>query len=178
MIWRAVIAAAVALTIAAPAARAEPQALDEMQLDALRGGLRTPDGLEFGFGAVVRTIVDGGLALESQLTWTDKGAVETVTGGALGGLEGASLPGGASVDWKGVVLPGDGGQTTVLHNLDGGALQNVILNTASNRDLRQETAITLNVPALDQLQRDAIAARVAASLDAAVGAALRDAAVR
>ena len=66
--------------------------------------------------------------------------------------------------------------TTVLQKLDDGAVRNVILNTANNRQIRQETEVTLNVPALDQLQRDALAAQIGLRLDAAVASALGEAA--
>jgi hypothetical protein len=163
-----------AASLPAPAAHGGER-LADVVLDEQRGGLRTPDGLEFGFGAVVRTFVDGALALETQVTWGELGAVQSVEKGAPDGLAAASLPDGAA-GWTGLVLPGDGGVTTVLQKLDGGAVRNVILNTANNRQIRQETEVTLNVPALDQLQRDALAAQIGLRLDAAVASALGEAA--
>lgn len=47
------------------------------ELAAERGGLMTPFG-EINFGAVLRTIVDGKVALETQLIWTPNGPVQTV----------------------------------------------------------------------------------------------------
>lgn len=177
---RAAIGLALALTIgAATDAAAEPRLLAralplvDAQLADQRGGLRTPDGLEFGFGAVVRTFVDGALALQTEVTWTDQGPVEQTRAVGAEGPASASTSG-----WQGLVLPGDGGSTTVLHQLDGDGVRNVILNTANNRGLRQETEVTLNVPALAELQRDAVAAQMNLRLDEAVAAALADAAVR
>jgi len=173
LIWPATAGASEAI------APADAAPLDDVQLDSLRGGLRTPSGVEFGFGAVVRTYVDGALALETQLTWTDQGAVQTQGARAAGempaNVPGITLPPGAQ-GWAGVVLPGDGGATAVLHDLDAGAVNNIILNTASNRDIRQETLLTLNIPALDQFQKDALAAQLSMRLSDAVGAALSEAA--
>lgn len=157
----------------------ETTPLDDVQLDGQRGGLRTPTGVEFGFGAVVRTYVDGALALESQLTWTDQGAVRSLdaraAGAAPASVPGITLPDGAKT-WSGVILPGDGGATAVLHDLDAGTVNNIILNTANNRNIRQETLVTLNLPSLDQVQKDAIAAQLTMRLSDAVGAALSEAA--
>jgi hypothetical protein len=151
--------------------------LAEPQLDAVRGGLRTPSGLEFGFGAVVRAYVDGALALESQVTWTDQGAVETETARAAG-LAPADDPALAALGWSGLVIPGEGGSTALLHGLDQGAVTNIVLNTASNRNIRQETLVTLNLPTLDQVRKDALAARMGSGLSDAVASALTTAAVR
>lgn len=149
-------------------------AMQAGELEALRGGLRTPTGVEFGFGAVVRSYVDGALALETQLTWTDQGVIQLETARAAGGLSleaaGVGIP--ANSGWTGLVLPGDGGSTALLQALDAGLVNNVVLNTANNRDIRQETLITLNLPALDQIQRDAVTARLGMEMNNAVGAAL------
>ncbi|MFN3523635.1 MAG: hypothetical protein ACK4YQ_15415 [Phenylobacterium sp.] len=173
------LAAGLVLALGAPAAaepfgRVEAAApLGEAALDQQRGGLRTPDGLEFGFGAVVRTFVDGAMALETHVTWTDQGPVEMSGLGAA--PQALALPGGAEA-WRGLVLPGDGGATTILHKLDDGQVRNVILNTANNRDIRQETEVTLNVPALDEVQRQALSAQTAMRLDEAMADALSHAA--
>jgi hypothetical protein len=73
-----------------PALAQEAAGLDEMspfgadvypmstgELEAERGGLLTPFG-EINFGAVMRTIIDGQVALETQLIWTPNGPVQSV----------------------------------------------------------------------------------------------------
>lgn len=177
--WIAALAASASVSAASASGPrlldGEPP-LNVLDLDETRGGLRTPDGVEFGFGAVVRSFVDGRLALETQVTWTDQGPVQTVGDAALSALApGVAVPGGDE-GWRGLVIPGEGGTTTFLQRLDDGGVRNVILNTANNRDLRQETDVTLNIPELTTLQRDAVAAQLGARLDQAVGAALSDAA--
>lgn len=174
------IASLALIACATAAGASEPRALDGspplnvLDLDETRGGLRTPDGIEFGFGAVVRSFVDGQLALETRVTWTDQGPVQTVGDAGLSALAAdTALPDGGD-GWRGLVVPGEGGTTTFLQRLDDGSVRNVILNTANNRDLRQETEVTLNIPELTTLQRDAVAAQVGARLDQAVSAALSD----
>jgi len=56
------------------------RALGEEELDAERGGLMTPFG-EISFGAVMRTIVEGRVALQTQLIWTPNGPVQSVLSG-------------------------------------------------------------------------------------------------
>lgn len=60
---------------------ADVHPLDEAVLDSERGGLLTPFG-EISFGAVMRTIIDGRVALETQLIWTPEGPVQTVLSSA------------------------------------------------------------------------------------------------
>jgi hypothetical protein len=56
--------------------------LPESQLDDMRGGFILQDGVSIGLGAIVRTTVDGALALETQLVWQQEGAVITQQLGA------------------------------------------------------------------------------------------------
>ncbi|HTM79637.1 hypothetical protein [Asticcacaulis sp.] len=116
------------------------------------GGLRTPTGIEFGLGAIITTYVDGQQALQSHLTWTDQGVVETTDGGSLAGAAGAGIHVDGSV--PGLYLPGQNGGTVVLHDLGDGRIGSVVLNTADNRDIRQETVINLDIPQLQNLQQD------------------------
>ncbi|MFC3077619.1 hypothetical protein ACFODL_05915 [Phenylobacterium terrae] len=51
--------------------------MNTTELEAERGGLMTPFG-EINFGAVLRTIIDGKVALETQLVWTPTGPVQSV----------------------------------------------------------------------------------------------------
>lgn len=167
------------LTVAAPVSAQDlpaAQALTTAELSAQTGGLRTPFGVDIGFGAVVKTYVDGNLALETQLTWTKQGAVQTTVSGmpdsdlaqqAAGG--GIHLDGAAAT---GLFLPGDNGGTAVLHNLDNGNVASFVFNTADNRNIRQDTAITLAIPGLDQLQKDFAGQQTAARLSDSVGRAM------
>jgi hypothetical protein len=135
------------------------------------GGLRTPTGIDFGLGAVVTTYVDGQMALQSHLTWTDQGVVETSNAGAIGNAAASS---GIHIDPSaaGLFLPGDNGGTVILHDLGDGTIGSVVLNTADNRNIRQETVINLDIPQLQQLQQDYSQQRLEANLQDSVSRAL------
>ena len=155
------------LWLAAASAAAAAAPLSDPELAAQRGGIMTPTGLDIGFAANVRTYVDGQLALETRLTWTDKGPV-TETTGALAGATAAGLPSGWSA-----VLPGlTGGSTQILQDLSSGRIASVIVNSASNRNIRQDTDITLTLPRLQELQRGFAAGRIASNLQGALSLAL------
>lgn len=155
-------AALMAALIAAPAMAQEMgQPLSDESLEARRGGIATPLGVDIGFGASVRTYVDGALALETQLTWTPEGAraervFESDAARALtpetGGAPGLPV----------MVAPG----TQVIHDLTGNRIASVVLNTGSDRTVRQETDISLHLPQLPDLQQRIAAERLAQSLQA------------
>jgi hypothetical protein len=153
---------------AAGQAAAAPPTLSDPELAAQRGGLQTPNGFEIGFAATVRTYVDGQLALETHLAWTDQGVQTARVDGAGQAL--ASPPGTTFT----ATIPGSaGGTTQVSQDFSPNRIANVVLNTASGRTIRQDTDITLVVPQLADLQRQAVADRMAASLQSALGTALR-----
>ena len=159
------------------AAQAPPEAvLSAADLDQERAGLRTSDGLDIGFGAVVRTAVDGGVVLETTMKWTEGGIARTVSrpGGGDAGPAGSSRPGAG----ERVVLPGDNGTTEVIHNLSPDSIANLVVNTASNRTIVQETGIELMIPGFERMQQDFAGQRLALRLQDAVGLALRDGALK
>jgi hypothetical protein len=166
-------ALALALLAAAAAQAQERLTLEEME--ATRGGLMTPWGQEIGFGAVVRTYVDGELALQSQLTWTPEGAQRTYEVGApTADLATAAAAFGLKVDpgAEGLLAPGDHGATVVLHDLGAERIAGLILNNADNRTVRQSTDVTLNIPGLEAAQRDMAASAMDSTLQNALGQAL------
>jgi hypothetical protein len=147
------LAFAIAGLLALPGAASGHEPLNEAALDEYRGGLMTSTGLEIGFGALVRTFVDGQLALETQLTWTDQGAQTVQTLGASPG------PGG----WTELPSP-TGGATSVMHDLSEGRIASIVINTANDRFIRQETDIALHLPQLAEMQQRMAAERVASIL--------------
>lgn len=183
----AAVTALALLALAAPAQAAEtpftgsPLMLDEPELAGETGGLATPNGMDIGFGAVVRTFVDGALVLESTLTWTTAGAATAVSAGAEARLldnaaaAGLAVPSGA---WQGVVIPGDGGETTILQDLGEDRIASLVVNTANNRDVRQDITVDLDIPNLAQMQSDFALDQLQLRLQDAVGSALRDAGLR
>lgn len=133
--------------------------LDE-EMDAQRGGFRI-GGFEFNFGAVITSTIDGVPVLTTTITWSDAGAIiqRTLAGlgqslddltpeqrSALGldGLEGAG----------GIVIDGTDGVTALVHNVADGSLQNIIVNTATGRDIAQDIDIQLELPNFEFMQQE------------------------
>ncbi|MEQ1808375.1 MAG: hypothetical protein ABL889_00515 [Terricaulis sp.] len=127
-------------------------------LDAHRGGFAIGN-LNINFGATVTTLVNGAPALVTTLTWTETGSVIQQTVGdigqniadmsvaqrealGLGGLENAG----------GLVIDDEDGVTALVHNVTGGALQNIIINNAMGRDISQEIDVQLELPGFEGLQ--------------------------
>lgn len=142
---------------------AAPQALSDEELSGLRGGFLTANGFTFGFGVVIRSYIDDQLALQTRLTWTPTGPLtEQVRGDVPGVMDlasamtsllnsGIDLTGirGAS---GGVALVDGHGATALIHNVTTGQLQNLIVNSASNRNLRQDMELNLYLPDLAAMQ--------------------------
>ncbi len=138
-----------------------PIPLSDAELADMRGGFLTAGGVVFDFGAIVRTYVNGALALETRLTWTPAGPVTEQTTGSLpgwtpivsdqvGALDLTGLPAGAS----GLVLNDENGTTALIHNVMNGQLQNMVLNAADGRDIRQDMQVMLTLPNFEDMQRD------------------------
>lgn len=165
----------VAQTSTAAPAPSGPQALSDEELSGLRGGFITTNGFTFGFGVVIRSYVDDRLALETRMTWTPTGPATEQTRGDVPGMtdlasaltsllnSGIDLRnlGGTS---GGVALVSGDGATALIHNVTSGQLQNLIVNNASNRDLRQDMELNLYLPDLATMQAASSAQARAAQL--------------
>lgn len=130
--------------------------LAEEEMADHRGGFNV-GGIEFNFGAVVTTYVNGVPVLTTNLTWTDLGALLQQTVGELGENMSSLTP--AELEALGIVGGGAGiliddaeGVTALVHNVTDGALQNIIINSASGRELTQEINVTLELPGFDMVQ--------------------------
>ena len=126
--------------------------LDDASLDQLRGGFLLDNGVTVGLGAIVRTTIDGKLALETELSWQQQGAV-------ISQQIGEGLAPSDSLT-KTVTLPGKTqpfvlpeAETAIIHRVTDGSIQNIILNTASNRTIRQETDVTLTLTGFQPVQQ-------------------------
>ena len=168
--YRTIVFAIIATLTALPACAQDGPPLSPEELKDQVGGLRTPDGLEFSFGAVVNTYIDGKLALKSQLTWTDAGALTTTDGGAVAGADAAGIHIDGAV--PGTYVAGENGGTVVLHDLGDGRIGNIVLNTADNRNIRQDTVVNLAIPDLQQFQKDVAGQQLSASLQDSVSRAI------
>jgi hypothetical protein len=126
--------------------------IDDAHLADMRGGFILQDGVTIGLGAIVRTTVDGQLALETQLVWQQQGALITQQVGAtLTPTQGAltntvTLPNGTQAFVLGE------GETAIIHRVTDGSIQNILLNTASGRTIRQDTEVTLTLTGFQPVQ--------------------------
>jgi hypothetical protein len=149
----------------------ETAPLADADLDGARGGFTILGGQELNFSAVMRSYVDGSLVLESRVSVGDQGRLlsSSATGGPLAastldGLAAAGLTLGASANGSPTYVSEDN-QTVFVHRAADGQLANLLVNTASQRDLRQETALTLDLPGFEATQsamREGLAARALA----------------
>jgi hypothetical protein len=126
--------------------------IEETEMADLRGGFKLPSGPEVNFGAVVSTYSGGMLAMQTELTVTDVGAIVEQSMGELGRAlssltdEEAEQLGVAGLGENGVVIADEQGVTALVQNFAEGGLQNIIFNTASGRDLRQHIDVTIELP--------------------------------
>ncbi len=127
--------------------------MNDRALAGVRGGYLSADGLAFNFAADVSTFVDNKLVLQSRLTLNDQGlSTEQAGVAAAGGF---------------VSVPGQGGDTRVMQLVDPSRLGSVVLNTASNREIRQDIALTVVLPSLADLQSQITLQRLNSQLNAA-----------
>lgn len=168
---RAILLSGVFMAMLVPPAWAEEPWGDNIdvmsaeEMDRHRGGFEIA-GLNINFGATVTTLVNGVPALVTTLTWTDVGALVEETVGEVGqnianmspdqltalGLNGLENAGG-------VVIEDEFGVTALVHNITEGALQNIIINNATGRDLAQEIDVTLTLPGFEFIQGQLITER-------------------
>lgn len=141
------------------------EVMDAADMEAHRGGFMV-NGIDINFGAVITTYVNGVPALTTQLTWTDAGSVIEETVGHIGqsinsltpdqlaalGIDSTGHPGG-------IVIDDSSGVTEIVHNVMDGALQNIIINSATGRDITQEIDVSLELPGFDMVQADLLVER-------------------
>lgn len=145
---------ALALTLlmaAAPARFADRMIDDDALLAEQRGGF-TFQGLNINLGAEIRTYLDGALVLQTNVRWTEHGVEKhQVISDALTPASAAQLQAGILSNGAVTMRVGEAefylanqGQTAIMHRVDG-ALQNILLNTASNITAHQEVDATLDL---------------------------------
>ena len=151
-------------------APAQSRAMSAAELAEARAGYLHVDGLAFDFGAIVRTEVDGNLALETRLTWTPDGiAVDR-----------------SPVNFAGANLNQDGaltitdpkGYTAISNGLMDGKLQSVIVNSADNRDVSNSINVTLTLPGFEAVQNAIDFGRFTSQLNADLSGSLAQATQR
>ena len=161
----ALVTAAAFAAFAAPAYANDASWGDEIEvmaddeLGGLRGGFEV-GGININFGATVTTILNGIPVLTTNITVTDAGRVVDQTianvGTTLDELtdEGRAALGldGLGEDAAGIIIEDESGVTALVHNVTEGALQNIIVNSATGRDITQDIDITLDLPGFEFIQ--------------------------
>lgn len=173
------LAFAPALLAASEPAADDPLAtapvLADAVLDQQRGGFIF-QGMRISFGADIRSYVNDELALRTVVSWTPDGSsIERFVSSALTAVDAAQIQGGILTSGgirmrvgEDSVFLANNGQTALVH--DANAMQNVLINTASNVTLSQQVDATLDVSGYQGF-RDALATtRLSDVIGAAVGA--------
>jgi hypothetical protein len=150
------------------------------ELADVRGGFVSAGGINFDFGAVMHTYVDGSLVLSSQLVLNEQGATTSYQLGQAPNvipIENAASVGLnlGNIEGHGVVVLGNGGATAVVQTLNDSQVRNLVVNTAQGRNISQDTSLTFAIPNLTLLQQGMAFEQLKASLDQAVGRGLIDA---
>lgn len=170
-----ILASAALLAGAAPAFAASDElagleVVSDSELARQRGGFSLA-GMEISLGAEIRTFLDNQLVLQTNVSWTPAGAVTTqIVSGALTQAGAAELQAGILTSGGITMRVGDEtvflaneGQTALMHRTESG-LQNVIVNTASKVDIRQEVDAVLDLGGVADFQAGMMADRVSAAL--------------
>lgn len=153
-----------------------PVVSDE-ELSHNRGGF-TWQGVNISLGAEMRTFLDGALVLQTNISWTSSGATTTqFVSGALTPADAAQLQAGM-LSGAGItmrvgdqsVFLANAGQTALIQGPEG-AIQNILINRASNISIRQEVDATLDLQNFGPFQQETMQSRLGDSLGAAINAA-------
>lgn len=153
------------------------QQLADSELAEQRGGFRW-EGVDVGLGAEIRTYLNGDLALQTNISWTPAGAETTqwasavLTPAAAAQLQAGILTSGGITMRVGdeTVFLANEGQTAIIHRTDG-AVQNVLINRASNVTGRQEVDAVLDLGNFSQFQERLGDLRIGQAVADAVGQA-------
>ena len=151
-------------------AAAVPETVSDGELGEQRGGFRI-GALDIQLGADIRSYVGGRLAMETTLSWTDTATsvqhvfpVEASSAVATGLTTGLLTGSGPMISINGAkVAYVNQGQTAFVQRTSG-TIQNIIVNTASNVDLRQEIDAQLDMSGFTPFHNDVLAARIGAAL--------------
>ncbi len=164
--------------IAQPDELAGLELVPDAELAEYRGGFLW-QGVTIGFGAEIRTYLNGDLVLQTNVSWTETGAQTTqLVSGALTPADASQLQAGILVSGgitmnvgnQSVFLANEG-QTAILHQTDG-AIQNIVLNRASNVEASQQVDAVLDLGNFAAFQEQLLGHRIGDSIGDSVGQAI------
>lgn len=155
---------------------ASAEKVSDALLDRQRGGFLI-HGMTVNLGADIRTYINGALMLGTTVNWTNAGIVkQQFVGAGLSPAESSSLNASALANGQISMAVGgtpafsaNEGQTMLIHRVENG-LQNILINSASNQTITQHVDATLELGGYAAFHDSVMSARVADSLDAAIGA--------
>lgn len=151
------------------------ETLSDELLAEQRGGF-VFQGMVIAFGADIRSYVNDELALRTIISWTAEGqTIERFVSPSLTAVDAAHIQGGILTSGGISMRIGDqsvflanNGQTALVHSND--AIQNILINTASNVSLNQQVDAVLDISGYAAF-RDALATtRLSEAIGSAVGA--------
>lgn len=167
-----------------PCAAASPSSLEQAprvsdeELAGQRGGFAFR-GAEITLGAEIRSYLNGELVMQTNVNWSAAGAQMSRTVSAALSPAGAEAlqagilgNGGLSIrSGQGSVFLANNGSTAFIQRADG-SLQNIIVNTASNVDLRQEVDARIDVRNAQNFLSGVRFERVGSALSQMIGGAM------
>jgi hypothetical protein len=121
----------------------------------MRGGYIVADGIQFNFGALLTTMVNGQMAFQTQVTYTPNGPQINQTVGSnvvkaasqsTGTITGLNLQ-GFNPDQIALL---NHGATALIQKVTGGSVQNIVINAANSQNITQTTQLQLSLPNLVQ----------------------------
>ncbi len=161
----------------APPSIVYPQETDEIfselsvikhnELNNMRGGLNI-GGTQINIAALLSTLIDGQVVLETQLNVSDTGNISNITTATE--LPGATVISnndsnfslqditakGISLDGlqggEGIVLNDNQGYTAVINNIQKNRFLSAVINRASNRNIQHRVEIDVSLKNFRQLQ--------------------------
>ncbi|HWU25810.1 MAG TPA: hypothetical protein VN154_05350 [Rhizomicrobium sp.] len=155
--------------VSAPVRAAE--ALNDAELADVRGGINLGPFANFSFGATMTTSVNGQLALTTTLKLTPQGEQVTQVAGAGTQNLNTSAQYGINVSalpQTGVVVSGSGGGTAIIQSMVSHLL-NLVVNTANNQTIVQNTVMRIAVPDLAALKLETAQISIAGALTHSIG---------
>ena len=179
--WAAVLPAMCCLAghaAAQPIADSAPiERVSDDELAEQRGGFRV-GSLDVSLGAEIRSYVGDALVMQTNLSWTDVAtkvqrtfsaalSQNAATDLATGLLDGGDLKLGLGSQ---AALLANQGKTAFIQRTDG-TIQNIIVNTASNVNLRQNVDVRIDIAGFGPTRTNVVAARIASALSSLTGLA-------